>query len=69
MWKCFWLGGDLAEKIKEGEREREMKWTVGKKKQPLHNDKGAGTKHITLHFCHIQLASNHTVEKQQATEL
>lgn len=40
-----------------------------KKKQPLHNDKGAGTKHITLHFCHIQLASNHTVEKQQATEL
>ena len=46
----------------------ELKQTVAKAAS-LHEDKGAGTKHITLHFCHIQLASHHTVEKQQASEL
>lgn len=66
MWKCFWLGGDLAVNKKEEEEERKKEeW----QKWPLHKDEGAGTKPITLHFCHIHHASSHTVEKQQGREL
>lgn len=71
----FWISSTACgsafglEGGKKKTKERERNEMNGGKGSLCTRIKEPGTKHITLHFCHIQLASNHTEEKQQAAEL
>lgn len=57
---AFWPRGELG----GGEKKRRKENASSGRSRFCTRIKELGQKHITLHFCHIQLAISHVVENQ-----